>query len=74
MPSGLRIQKPMTAEELDNGVEELAQALFEFDFDSDAALDNVASLHEHESRNIEIVPREEVFLISSFLLNIRQAA
>ena len=52
----------------------LQQALHKFDSDTTSALESAAMMQEMEGRELDIMPREELFLISSFLLNLRQAA
>lgn len=68
-PSGIRL------DEIDIRVDILTDALEKFDKDSARALANAAALHDEiEGAHVDIMPRMEVFLISSFLLNLRQAA
>ncbi len=61
-------------EELDLHIHSLQQALTTFDMDTAAALDKAAVMQELKDQGPDIMPREEIFLISSFLLNLRQAA
>ena len=60
-------------EELDIHLSSVQQALLKFDLDAISALEGAASLQETEGQEPDIMPREEVFLLSSFLLNVRQA-
>lgn len=48
-------------------------ALTKFDADFATALESANALEELQNREPDIMPREEVFLISSFMLNVRQA-
>ena len=48
-------------------------ALIRFDADCAAALEGASVLEDLQDREPDIMPREEVFLISSFMLNVRQA-
>ena len=54
-------------------MEVIQKALIHFDKESAAALEGAKALEELQSREPDIMPREEVFLISSFMLNVRQA-
>lgn len=67
MPKGIII------EEIDLHLDSLRQALEIFDADTTSALEDAAQLQETEDQKPDIMPREEVFLISSFLLNLRHA-
>ena len=58
---------------MDLYLEQLQQALVRFDSQTAMALEGAAFLEEMKDQNIDIMPREEIFLISSFLLNLRQA-
>ena len=55
-------------------MEEIRQALTKFDNESMSALEGAAELQEREGQQPDVMPREEIFLIASFLLNLRQAA
>lgn len=66
--------KGITVDEIDQHIENLRQALLTFDSDATAALEDAADLQGTEEQKLDIMPRGEVFLISSFLLNLRQAA
>ena len=61
-------------EELDLHMKLLQQALLQFDIDAISALEGAATIQEMEGKEPDIMPREEVFLMSSFMLNVRQAA
>lgn len=66
--------KSLQIEEIDADIESLQSAMDKFDKDVRASL---ASTHEWDDSKDEmgdIIPREEVFLISSFYLNMRQSA
>ena len=52
----------------------LQQALLQFDIDAISALEGAATIQEMEGKEPDIMPREEVFVMSSFMLNVRQAA
>ena len=55
-------------------VESFEHALKEFDRSSAEALEDAAVLDRLKHRRVDVMPREEIFLISSFILNLRQAA
>ena len=74
LPSGARVPKGILLEELDMQMDILQKALLQFDVDAASALEGAATLQEMEGKEPDIMPREEVFLMSSFLLNVRQAA
>ena len=74
LPSGAPPPTGIELQELDIRVEILTEALSAFDKDSASALEGAAQLHDMEHPHIDIMPRMETFLISSFLLNLRQAA
>jgi len=73
LPSGARVPKGIIVEELDVHVSSLQQALLRFDSDVASALEGAADMQGLEGQDPDIMPREEVFLISSFMLNVRQA-
>lgn len=73
LPSGANVPKGILVEELDVHVSSLQQALLQFDIDAASALEGAASLREAEGLDFDVMPREEVFLMSSFMLNVRQA-
>ena len=74
LPSGARVPKGILLEELDMQTETLRKALLQFDADGASALEGAATMQELEGKEPDIMPREEVFLMSSFMLNVRQAA
>lgn len=75
LPSGAFPPKGIRLEEIDIQVDVLTDALKVFDLDSAAALENAAAIHDGlDGAQVDIMPRMETFLISSFLLNLRQAA
>ncbi|KAL6715214.1 hypothetical protein ACLMJK_007478 [Lecanora helva] len=73
VPSGAQVPKGIMIAELDIHVTGLQQALLQFDADSASALEGAAAMQEAEGLEPDIMPREEIFLLSSFLLNVRQA-
>ena len=72
-PLGNEVEKTITLQDLDVQVEFLREALMSFDSDFASALESANALEELQSKEPDIMPREEVFLISSFMLNVRQA-
>ncbi|PVH81007.1 hypothetical protein DL98DRAFT_177536 [Cadophora sp. DSE1049] len=74
LPSGARAPSGIQLEEIDIRVDILTEALANFDKDSASALETAASLHDLDHPQVDIMPRMETFLVSSFLLNLRQAA
>lgn len=74
LPSGARPPTGIKLEEIDIRVDVLTDALDEFDRDSAFALESAAALDDLEHPQLDIMPRMETFLISSFLLNLRQTA
>ena len=74
LPSGAKAPKGILLEELDVQIDILQKALLQFDADAASALEGAATMEELEGKEPDIMPREEVFLISSFMLNVRQAA
>jgi hypothetical protein len=74
LPSGTRVPRGIMVEELDLHIEHLQQTLTKFDGDTASALERAAVMQELKDQEPDIMPREEIFLISSFLLNLRQAA
>ena len=73
LPSGARVPKGIITEELDVHLENLQQALVQYDSDAASALEGAAAMQDLEGLEPDIMPREEVFLTASFLLNVRQA-
>ncbi|TGO38227.1 hypothetical protein BHYA_0079g00280 [Botrytis hyacinthi] len=74
LPSGTRAPAGIRLEEIDIRVDILVDAIAEFDRTSASALENAAVLHDLGGPQVDLMPRMETFLISSFLLNLRQAA
>ncbi|ESZ99077.1 hypothetical protein SBOR_0487 [Sclerotinia borealis F-4128] len=74
LPSGIRAPAGIRLEEIDIRVDVLIDAIADFDRTSASALEGAAALHYFGGPQIDIMPRMETFLISSFLLNLRQAA
>jgi hypothetical protein len=74
LPSGARPPKGIQLQEVDIRVDILKAALLDFDRDSASCLETAAQLHNLDHPQVDIMPRMETFLISSFLLNLRQAA
>ncbi|PQE14120.1 hypothetical protein CJF31_00006646 [Rutstroemia sp. NJR-2017a BVV2] len=74
LPSGIQAPSGIKLEEIDIRVDILIDAIADFDRTSAAALEGAAALHELGGSQVDIMPRMETFLISSFLLNLRQAA
>ena len=61
-------------EEVDLQVSSLQQALIQFDLDTVSAFESAEAMQELARMEPDIMPREEVFVLSSFMLNVRQAA
>ena len=74
LPSGARPPTGIELQEIDIRVDILTDAISCFDKDSASALEGAAVFHNMERSQVDIMPRMETFLISSFLLNLRQAA
>ncbi|KAL8999402.1 MAG: hypothetical protein Q9169_001716 [Polycauliona sp. 2 TL-2023] len=74
LPSGARVPKELAIEEVDLCLEELGEALRTFDTEIGAAFDGTVELPEVNGQQQDFVPREEIFLVASFVLNLRQAA
>ena len=74
MPSGAKAPKLIVIEDLDKEMSNLQQALQNFDSSTSSALEGAAIMQEMEGEEPDIMPREELFLISSFILNFRHAA
>jgi hypothetical protein len=62
--------------ELDGHIEWLASAITQFGNKSSDALDSAAAHREfsHDDLDFDVLPREEVFLISNFIMNMRHGA
>jgi len=74
LPSGENAPKHIAIEELDEALARLEAEMQTFDADTTSALESAAIEQELEGFEPDIMPREEIFLISSFLLNFTQAA
>ena len=74
LPSGAKAPKHITIEKLDEALDKLQDAMQTFDSETTSALKRAAIQQELEGYELDIMPREEIFLISSFLLNFSQAA
>ncbi|KAJ2904372.1 hypothetical protein MKZ38_008157 [Zalerion maritima] len=74
LPSGWVPPDGLRPEEIDIRIELFDEAIDTFDQTSADALASAAALEDLESPDVDIMPRMETFLISSFLLSLRQAA
>ncbi|KAL8629599.1 hypothetical protein Q9189_004667 [Teloschistes chrysophthalmus] len=74
LPSGARAPKGLSVEEVNIYLNELCEALISFDAEIATALEGAAELQGSNGNQLDVMPREEVFLVASFLLNLRQAA
>lgn len=74
LPAGARPPKGLCIDNVDRTTEELSQALLSFDREIAEALEGAVDLQEFNQESIDIMPREEIFLVASFVLNLRQAA
>ena len=72
LPSGARRPTRLSIEDLDLRMTELSKALVAFDVDIAAALEGAVE-NGPAGEQMDIMPREEIFLVASFVLNIRQA-
>lgn len=66
--------KDIQLERIDIDIENLRTAMDTFDMDIQASLASTHDWKDVKDVTDDIIPREEVFLISSFYLNMRQAA
>jgi hypothetical protein len=66
--------KTLQIEEIDADIESLQSAMDKFDKDIQASLASTHDWEDSKDAMGDIIPREEVFLISSFYLNLRQSA
>ncbi|KAI9830826.1 MAG: hypothetical protein M1819_005351 [Sarea resinae] len=73
-PSGAHVPSGLLLEEMDIYIENLKEGLETFDRNSSAAIQGAGLLQQLEESQMDIMPREEIFLVSSFLLNLRHAA
>lgn len=74
LPSGAPVPKGMHLEEVDLRVDLFSDAIAAFEEKTMAALEATAAIHDGGSTTVDLMPRMEIFLVSSFLLNFRQAA
>lgn len=74
LPDGSRPPRGIKLEEIEIWANTLKSAIDNFDRDSESALEGATSVQNLDSSQIDIMPRIETFLISSFILNFRQAA
>ncbi|CAG8958777.1 hypothetical protein HYFRA_00011727 [Hymenoscyphus fraxineus] len=74
LPSGARAPHGIHLQEIDIRVDILVEALGDFDKNTASALEGAASIRDQEHPDVDVMPRMETFLISLFLLNLRQAA
>jgi len=66
LPDGSRPPKGIKLEEIDIWADALTSAIAEFDRDSESAFEGAASIQNLDGPQIDIMPRVETFLISSF--------
>jgi uncharacterized membrane protein YgaE (UPF0421/DUF939 family) len=74
LPSGSLPPKGIKLQELDIYIDALRASMADFDKTSYGALESATTLYDIQTPQVDIMPRMETFLISSFLLNLRQAA
>ena len=74
LPSGARVPQGLDVEEVDFYIEEFGEALGTFDTEIAAALEGAIESQEIKDQQLDVMPREEIFLVASFVLNLRQAA
>ncbi|KAK3944791.1 hypothetical protein QBC46DRAFT_455849 [Diplogelasinospora grovesii] len=74
LPNGAHTPKGILLEEVDIRVEHFESAIASYDKSSMEALGKAASIEDADSSQVDIMPRIEIFLISSVLLSVRQAA
>ncbi|KAI9808428.1 MAG: hypothetical protein M1827_007247 [Pycnora praestabilis] len=74
LPSGAVAPKGIMLQELDIDLDNLEHAISDFDKNTAGALEGAVVLEELKNHKLDILPREEIFLIASFMLNLRQAA
>lgn len=74
LPSGAKCPKGLVIEEIDLYLEELGEALRAFDTEIAASLQGAVEIQGIDGQQLDVMPREEIFLVASFVLNIRQAA
>ncbi|KFY43966.1 hypothetical protein V494_01729 [Pseudogymnoascus sp. VKM F-4513 (FW-928)] len=74
LPSGAFAPKGIELEELDIHIDVLKASIVDFDKNASAALESATAYYESHTTHVDVTPRMEIFLISSFILNLRQAA
>lgn len=74
LPSGARAPSGIELDEIDIRVDILTEAIALFDKDSASALETAASAQDIDHPQVDVMPRMETFLVSSVLLNLRQAS
>lgn len=74
LPSGAKAPKGLLIEEVDLHTEELNEAVRTFDSEITATLEGVVEIQGFDGQQLDVMPREEIFLVASFVLNLRQAA
>ena len=74
LPSKSQMPRCIAPEEIDIHHQALQAAISSFDSDTTAALEGAVMLQELGKEDLDIMPREEIFLVASFILNVRQAA
>ncbi|KAL8894095.1 MAG: hypothetical protein Q9192_004625 [Flavoplaca navasiana] len=74
LPSGARVPQRLDIEEVDLYIEEFGEALGAFDTEIAAALEGAIESQKIKDQQLDVMPREEIFLVASFVLNLRQAA
>ncbi|OBT41288.1 hypothetical protein VE00_08429 [Pseudogymnoascus sp. WSF 3629] len=74
LPSGAFPPKGIELEELDIHIDAMKASIVDFDKNASAALESATAYYESHSTHVDVTPRMEIFLISSFILNLRQAA
>jgi hypothetical protein len=74
LPSGAFPPKGIKLEELDIHIDVMKASIVDFDKNASAALESATAYYESHSSHVDVTPRMEIFLISSFILNLRQAS
>ncbi|KFY22110.1 hypothetical protein V491_02883 [Pseudogymnoascus sp. VKM F-3775] len=74
LPSGAFPPKGIQLEELDIHIDVMKASIVDFDKNASAALESATAYYESHSSHVDVTPRMEIFLISSFILNLRQAS
>ncbi len=72
LPSGEAAPKSLSLDDLDTKIDRFADAMVAFDAESAEALKAAAT--ESDGQALDFMPRMETFLISSFILALRQSA